>query len=185
MSNGYSKSECKRWLSSHLRNRQPQSDQKVRRFHGSIPYVRGASERISSILGQVDIRVGMRPPTTLRSLLTRKRPQPAATLGSVYKIPCAEEGCGWSYVGETGRTLEERRREHRLAVRNLDSERSEVARHTHEDGHRVNIDSMHILEKEPIWRRRLVKEALWTKKLNSANRTKHFLSAHWDFIASS
>ena len=179
--NGFNEFECKRWWSSASVKLRPENHE-LRQFHGSIPYVPGLSEKVRDILREVGINVGMKPSSTLRGLLTRKRPQPAAILGSVYKIPCAEDGCSWSYIGETGRTLDERKKEHCLAVRNLDVERSEVARHVHENDHQVDLNSMHIVEREAGWKRRLVKEALWTKRLKSSNRTKHFLSSQWDFI---
>ena len=72
----------------------------------TIPYVKGASERIARILRPHDITVAQKPSTTLRDVLTKvKDPSPInSRAGAVYKIPCAE--CPASYVGETGRTLE-------------------------------------------------------------------------------
>ena len=60
--------------------------------------------------------------------------------------PCAD--CSWHYEGETGRTVEERRKEHLRAITDLDVQRSEVARHAIEDGHTIKIDNMKIVEKE-------------------------------------
>ena len=95
-------------------------------------------------------------------MLVRKRPADPLVHGAVYNITCTD--CSWNYVGETGRTIEERRKEHLRMVKELDTQRSEVARHVAEDGHRVKLEDMKIIEKEPNWKRRIVKEALWTKK---------------------
>ena len=43
---------------------------------------------------------------------------------------------------------------------------------TTEDGHRVKTEDMKIIEKEPNWRRRIVKEALWASKLGGSNKVK-------------
>ena len=43
----------------------------------------------------------------------------------MYRIPCSL--CAWSYVGDTGRTIIDRVKEHRRAVRNLASS-SEIAK---------------------------------------------------------
>ena len=61
--------------------------------------------------------------------------------------------------------MEERRKEHLRAIRDLDVQRSKVARHAIEDDHTIKIDDMKIVEKEPNWKRIIIKEALWTAKL--------------------
>ena len=97
--------------------------------------------------------------------------------GLVYNIKCTE--CPWLYVGETGRSLEERRKEHDRAVRNMDVQRSEVARHMIEDGHRVDIGGIDMLDQESQSRRRVVKEAIWTRKLVGQNKIMHVLGHAW------
>ncbi len=86
----------------------------------TIPYVKGTSERIARILRPQDITVAHKPSTTLRDVLTRvKDPSHINSRAeAVYKIPCAE--CSASYVGETGRTLECRIKEHKRSVANQD-----------------------------------------------------------------
>ena len=98
-------------------------------------------------------------------------------LGSIYNIECST--CAWNYVGETGRTIEERKKEHLQAVRQMDVQRSDVARHAIEDGHDVDVKGMHLIEKEKNWKKRVIKEALWTKKLRSNNKVKHDLGQVW------
>ena len=63
----------------------------------------------------------------------------------------------------------------------MDVLRSVVAEHALEKGHPIGFDRAVVLEKEPEWRKRLVKEALWTNKLGSANRVKHSLGVRWSF----
>ena len=119
----------------------------------------------------------MRPQRTLRSLLVRKRPERAQVLGCVYRLDCS--CCPWSYVGETGRPLSERMKEHRRSWKELDVQRSEVARHSAETGHTPDFQEAHVLEREPNWRSRIVKEALWTRRLDSSNAVKHDLGSSW------
>ena len=54
---------------------------------------------------------------TLRQALTRVKSRRPSELkkGAVYKVPC--RGCDNVYIGETGRTLKERVREHKYAVK--------------------------------------------------------------------
>ena len=77
--------------------------------------------------------------------------------------------------------MEERRKEHLRAIRDLDVQRSEVARHAIEDDHTVKIDDMKIVEKEPYWKRIIIKEALWTAKLGGSNKVKHDIGTAWSF----
>ena len=148
-------------------------------FQGSIPYIPGVSEKIKNVLQEVGVSVGMKPMSTLRALLVRKRPAPPEQLGVVYSIPGSQ--CNWKYVGESGRTLEERKKEHARAIRTLDVTRSEVAQHAHEADHRVELEKMKLIDKELNWRKRVIKEALWSKQLSSSNRTKFSLSDGWRF----
>ena len=170
--NGYSEAEIARGLRTP-REREPNMPR--RRF--PLPYLPGVSDRIARILGEVDVLTAMRPTNTLRSMLVRKRPAPPLVLGSIYNIECST--CAWNYVGETGRTIEERKKEHLRAVREMDVQRSEVARHVIEDGHDVDVKGMRLIEKEKNWKKRVIKEALWTKKLSSSNKVMHDLGQVW------
>jgi hypothetical protein len=88
-----------------------------------IAYVKGVSEKFKRIGNGYNIRTMFRTQHTLRSSLMRTRPQrdPQQTAQCVYSVPCE---CGRSYMGETGRPLVVRLREHR---RNL------------KEGHRVGL----------------------------------------------
>ena len=43
------------------------------------------------------------------------------------------------------------------------------------------IEGAKLLEKESQWRRRVIKEALWSQKLHSSNTVKHSLGSCWRF----
>ena len=173
--NGYSGEEMKKW-----------SDNQASRDRvspvSSIPYVPGVGERIRSILASQDISIALRPTRTLRSLLVRKRPSPAITLGSVYRIPCSDSNCKFSYVGESGRPLGERKKEHKRSLQTLDVDRSELAKHLCETGHAVDLDRMECIDKEQNWRRRVTKEALWTRKYKACNKTKADIGSFYDSL---
>ena len=76
-------------------------------------------------------------------------------------------------MGETGRCLHERQKEHVRLVRELNTDRSEIAKHVAENGHSVDLKGISVIDKEPQWRRRIIKEAFWSAKLKSGNRVKH------------
>jgi predicted GIY-YIG superfamily endonuclease len=52
----------------------------------------------------------------------------------IYKIPCE---CGKSYIGETGRTLETRLKEHKRNVSNGDPNISKLTEHVSNTDHRI------------------------------------------------
>ena len=84
----------------------------------TMPYIRGTSEAIKRLLNPLDIRTQFRPVTTLRNLLVHiKDPVPMEMkTGVVYQIGCQD--CPATYVGQTGRTLSQRLKEHKSALTN-------------------------------------------------------------------
>ena len=107
---------------------------------------------------------------TLRSLLTKVKPKtdPTDTTGVVYRIPCMD--CDRSYIGETCRTLNVRLKEHQRCCRNFESQKSAVAKHAIEEDHRIDWSNSTVIDKEPQWHRRRLKEALHIKKHSNFNQ---------------
>ena len=62
----------------------------------------------------------------------------------VYKIPCAD--CKWNYVGETGRCLHTRKKEH---IRNTKvfKSGSNVASHAWLEGHTINFENARVIDR--------------------------------------
>ena len=109
-------------------------------------------------------------------MVVRRRFQDPVVLGSVYKVGCSE--CDLRYVGETGRTVQERMMEHRRAARNFDGT-SELAVHVAETGHRVDWSGMSVVDKEVDYFKRGFKEAWWSSVHKSRNRTRCEVSDVW------
>jgi len=82
----------------------------------TIPHVKGLSEAFSRILKTYRICTAVRPHTTLRNLLVhpKDRISDEEKPEVVHKIPC--KNCERVYVGETGRPLVARVKEHRKEV---------------------------------------------------------------------
>ena len=99
-----------------MQNHDIKKTEKLKRFT-SIPYVQGVSEPISRILTQVGIGVALKPHHMLSSLF--RKPKDAInfeqTRGLVYQVSCRD--CNAMYVGETGRSVRTRKREHADAVK--------------------------------------------------------------------
>ena len=168
--------------------RQPSSEAMRQTSSGTVkekypvvmPYIRGFSEELRRILKGYNIQAYFKPTNTLRQLLVRPKDKldKFQVTGPVYYIPC--EDCSASYVGETERSFKARFMEHRRPS----SSSSEVSRHIHvtEPGHSVDIMTAEILEVEPRWYERGVKEAIHIRILNpSLNKDggRHNLSPIW------
>lgn len=123
-----------------------------------LPYVRGLSESIEKSCANLNIKTVFTAKRTLRSLLTRvkSKPDKERVKGVVYKIDCS---CGSTYIGETGRTLDTRVKEHKRAVR-MDHTNNGIAVHANSTLHDIRWDSAEVIEQENNWLKRRYKEAL-------------------------
>ena len=128
ISNGYPSS----FLQKVTKTRQAsQKEQQTYRSLAVLPFVDGVSQSLSRCLQHHGIRTVFKSDTTLRKHLVRpKDPIPFERKDSVvYRIPCGE--CDKVYIGETGRPVNERLKEHQRDVRLARSDTSAVAEHAH------------------------------------------------------
>ena len=75
-----------------------------------LPYINGLTEPLKILLKRHDIRTTTKPLHTLEQHLPspKDRPLPEKQTNVVYKINCAD--CSSSYIGETGRAFETRKK---------------------------------------------------------------------------
>ena len=113
----------------------------------------------------------MKPHSTVRQLLgsPKDKGDKLEQAGVVYQIDCKE--CEASYIGQTGRHLKERLKEHKKALEKGDIRCSGVAEHAFQAHHEIDVDNIKVLDKESNFRKRLVLEALHIRqKAPSMNR---------------
>ena len=125
----------------------------------TIPYLQGLSETIRRILGEHKIEVRFKPHTTLRQILVKpKDPTPITSRkGVVYSIPCAD--CNKCYIGQSGRSLSCRMKEHRRAVVSGDTNASAIAEHAWTNHHGVNWEEAKVLDVCDRWHERCLLES--------------------------
>ena len=99
-----------------------------------LPYVQAVSEPLRRCLEQQGIRTVFKSETTLRSHLVRPKDDvdPAKQDGMINRIPCE---CGKVYIGETGRSMYERIKEHDRDIRLAHTQTSAVSEHAHKTSH--------------------------------------------------
>ena len=118
-----------------------------------LPYIEGVSERIVRGCRALGIRTVFNSGKTLRQTLTHvKSTTPEEKKqGVVYEVPCKD--CEAVYIGETGRNLQERVKEHKYAVKRRDKNNG-IAVHAWSEDHMVNWEEA---KSEPVtWKRKIL-----------------------------
>ena len=134
-----------------------------------LPYVGTVSQTLRRCLEQHGIRTAFKSDTTLRNHLVRpKNPVPPGRRdGVVYRIPCGE----WDavYIGETGRPVQERMKEHERDVRLARCHTSAVAEHVNATGHGPSWNDVKCIDREPHWHTRRAKVQAIQIRLHANN----------------
>ena len=106
------------------------------------------------------VRVTFKPTVTLKQLLVKPKDRvPDRERANVaYQVPCANRTATW--VGQTGRQLNQRLREHRWAVEAGDCANSALAEHTWGFHHSVKWDHVRVLNDHHHLYQRLTLESV-------------------------
>jgi hypothetical protein len=90
----------------------------------------------------------------------------------VYRIPCE---CGKVYIGQTGRSIEARCKEHMRHIRLDQPEKSAVAENSINAGHKIDFNIISVLDRASGYMDRLVKEVIQIRlNKNNINRDNGF-----------
>jgi Reverse transcriptase (RNA-dependent DNA polymerase)/GIY-YIG catalytic domain len=135
-------------------------------------------ENIGGMLRRVckkfDVKVIEKPTKKIEQFVAKKKQKEEDPVGVVYEITC--KTCGATYIGETGRSLSERVKEHEREHRHHRTEKSSVAKHAVEERHEIDYVNVRILAKEKNKVRRKMKEAIEIAK----NRPKMNENDGWN-----
>ena len=124
-----------------------------------IPYEKGISEQLKRISNKYGLDVVFTRSLSLKSKIPTNPFKTCKICGIVYKVTCS---CYKKYIGETGRTLEERIKEHKADVNNGKSVEkiTGLSKHLRESGHTPNWEQTEILIKEQNLVKRKFKESV-------------------------
>jgi hypothetical protein len=145
---------------------------KCRTSYAVLPYINGSTEPLKRLLKRYGIRTTTKPLRTLEQGFPspKDRPLPEKQTNVVYKINCAD--CSWSYIGETGRALETRKKEHKRNVKQSKSG-SNIAKHAWTQDHKINFDECEILDKATYRHRATLESWHTATTVNSDNNAQH------------
>ena len=148
-----------------------------------IPYVKHLSESIWRILSPLMIRTCFRPHRTLKQALVNLKDQVPLQqkAGVIYRIPCS--GCPRVYVRQTGRTLAQRLKEHKLALVNGHLAQSAVAEHAAQESHDIDWEGATVMDVQQQYHRRCLLESWHIRsELNTMNRDEGNLPPVYDLL---
>ena len=112
-----------------------------------LPYIHGTTNKIARILRKRDIRVTFSPPNSLSNMLdSTKDLFEKKLLQGVYTIPCS---CDKVYIGETGRSIKTRLKEHGVDIHHCRIKNSSVAKHSCDTKHHIRLEKAEVLATIP------------------------------------
>ena len=143
-----------------------------------IPYVKSIAKSFKHICGRYGIKVHFRGNTTIKQALMKPKDQDPMDKKSwvIYSYQCNNIACDEEYIGETGKTLGERHKEH---LRHP----SPIQAHIQQKGHTITDTSFNIIGREDHGQDRTIKESICIRVNNSnlnKNIGKYNLSHIWD-----
>ena len=161
--NDYPTPLVNKYLTSHPRtNRDDDNiDTEEKKKILVLPYVKGLSERIGRVCHNLDVNLVSTSTRTLRSQLmhVKNRIAEDQVCGVVYSVDCQ---CGHTYVGETGRTLNTRLKEHMRAVQRHDLNNG-ISVHANSAEHNIRWKSAQVIHREQHWMKRKLLESLYIR----------------------
>ena len=127
-------------------------------------FIKGVSEAIRQILAPLCVRTSFRPAHTPRKALVHVKDSipPEQRSGVVYRIPRSE--CPKTYIGQTGRSLVQRVKEHRRALTTENYLTSAAAEHALTTNHAIDWDHVTVIDHHP-------------------HTSKHCLLELWDIVS--
>ena len=120
-----------------------------------VPYMPGTGEKFRKMCKRKGIQVHFKGTNTLRTVLGNPKDKDAKNnrTGIIYHYKCPQINCPSTYIGESGRSLGERIKEHFKAP-------SPIHLHSTTTGHPMDPEQFSIVHKEVNSQSRTIKEAM-------------------------
>ncbi|KAJ8946562.1 hypothetical protein NQ318_008292 [Aromia moschata] len=132
--------------------------------YACLPYVAGVTDKLKKTLSKKNIGVRFRTVKKIQQVLpSNKDPVPRLLTKGVYELKCT---CGKSYIGQTGRSIQCRIKEHQRHTRLGNTDKSAIAEHVHtNENHKIDYEN--IRDKTTRYYPRIIRESLEIMKNNN------------------
>ncbi|KAJ8937788.1 hypothetical protein NQ318_012268 [Aromia moschata] len=127
--------------------------------YACLLYVSGVTDKLKKILSKKNIGVRFRTVKKIQQVLpSNKDPVPRLLTKGVYELKCT---CGKSYIGQTGRSIQCRIKEHQRHTRLRNTDKSAIAEYVHTN------ENIRVLDKTTRYYPRIIRESLEIMKNNN------------------
>jgi len=162
VNNGYSKHQGLKAFLKANKGPKVKGDLKDRVSGVHLPFIKGTMDKIGRILRKHNVSSTFRPLNTIcRSLRSVKDPIDPKDMKGVYVIPCS---CGTPYVGETGRSINQRIHEHSVDIKHGRTRSSSLAEHAEKTKHHICFEEAQVIAKIAPFYHRKFREAIEIEK---------------------
>ena len=139
----------KRFVNNVIENMKTPTDENLsleKPRYIAAPYIRGTSERANRIFQKYNIRLGNKPPNTLKNILSKPKDKENKSCASsvIYELECGD--CDGKYIGETSKNLYSRIEQHKYNIRRGDTT-SMIFQHVSNLNHEINWKNPKVLGK--------------------------------------
>jgi predicted GIY-YIG superfamily endonuclease len=130
-----------------------------------IPYFQDRSKKLQRIYNKFGVQIIHKPTNTICDLLVHPKDKTPKEkkCGILYLIPC--DNCEEFYVGETGRALEKRLKEHRKTSGHPNSITG-VGDYCKTTAHTFSNNEVKVIAKEDHWLKRKILESIHIRTRN-------------------
>ena len=181
--NGYKNNNIKKTLQKELGKRKKKADREDNedKHYAVLPFVNGIHNKLSKIFKTYNIQCRFIPNKKIKNILRTPKDRLGLRMPGVYRISCE---CGACYIGQTGRTVQCRQKEHIRALKYGYVEKSTVAEHAIEQKHEILFEDTKVLHTEDRIHDRIVLESIEIElNENKMNKDNCFvLSNRWKVL---